>query len=171
LISKLFGKKQDEYGLDVIAVLLNGNGKIANPGENLKNGDVIFYNNMKHGTGKVWLTGDNRTGEGEGDDEQVICELNGLPHQYKRIAFVVQIYQGIKRNQQFGAVNNAFIRAVDAKGKEMVRFAISNTPEFHGKRSMILAELQRNGEDWEFKAIGTPFAGDSFVDILLNNYA
>ena len=169
-MSKLFGKKEDEYDLDVIAVLLNGNGKITNPGENLKNGDVIFYNNLKHPTGKVWLTGDNRTGAGEGDDEQVICELDGLPEQYKRIAFVVQIYQGIKRNQQFGAVNNAFIRAVDAKGREMVRFEISNSPEFRGKRSMIFAELHRNGQGWEFRAIGAPFAGDSFVEILRNNY-
>jgi stress response protein SCP2 len=77
LMSKLFGKKEDEYDLDVIAVLLDENGKIANSGKNLKNGDVIFYNNLKHPTGKVWLTGDNRIGAGEGDDEQVICELDG----------------------------------------------------------------------------------------------
>ncbi|MDB5070296.1 MAG: stress protein [Candidatus Eremiobacteraeota bacterium] len=171
-IGKLFGAKPpEEYDLDVIAFLLGANGKVVNRGDTkLQGGDVIFFNNLKHRSGRIWLTGDNRTGAGDGDDEQIIVDLNGLDQQYQQIVFVVQIYQGQQRGQHFGAVKNAYIRAEDARGQEMVRFSVSNDPEFSGKRSMIFAEVERSGANWKFRAIGTPYESDSFVDILRNTY-
>lgn len=172
LMGKLFGgKQQEEYDLDVIAFLLGANGKVRNAGDSrLQGGDIIFFNNLKHRSGRIWLTGDNRTGAGDGDDEQIIVDLNGLDASYQQIVFVVQIYEGEKRAQHFGAVKNAYIRAEDARGQEMVRFSISSDREFDGKRSMIFAEVERSSANWKFRAIGTPFASDSFVDILRNSY-
>jgi tellurium resistance protein TerD len=169
-MSKLFAPKQEEYDLDVIAFLLGSNGKVVDLGNQLVGGDVIFYNSLKHPSGRIWLTGDNRTGAGDGDDEQIIVELDRLDQRYQQIVFVVQIYKGEERGQHFGAVKNAFIRAEDARGTEMVRFSISSNREFEGKRSMIFAEVERSGANWKFRAIGTPFASDSFVEILRSTY-
>lgn len=168
LLGKLFGRKQEpeEYDLDVVAFLLGDNGKVAQLGDKLVGGDVVFFNSKAHPSGKVWLTGDNRTGAGEGDDEQIICDLNTLDTRYQRIVFVVQIYNGRERNQTLASVRNAFIRAVDARGREMVRFSITNTPDMTGMCSLTFAEIQRINDGWKFAAIGSPHRGDSFVDLL-----
>ena len=113
------------------------------------------------------MTGDNRTGVGDGDDEQIIVRLNLLPPQYHRLVFVVCIYQGIQKKQNFGGVENAFIRAVDGKtGVELARFEISSTPAFSAYHSITFAELVREDRGWKFQAIGTPHSTDRFVDIL-----
>jgi stress response protein SCP2 len=170
----LFGKKQEDYDLDAIAFLLDRNGKVANLGVDgsgnvtLEKGDVVFYNSMRHPSGCVWLTGDNRTGAGDGDDEQIIVRLNSLPAQYERILFVVAIYEGIKKNQSFGQVKNAFIRAVDKRGKELCRFDISGNAGAANYRSLTFAEVVRQNGAWTFRAIGTPHETDRFVDLLKN---
>ena len=167
-MSKVFGggQKEEEYDLDVVAFLLDAKDKITSYGNHLLGGDVVFYNSMKHPSGKIWLTGDNRTGAGDGDDEQIIVQLTSIPAQYEKILFVVQIYEGIKRHQHFGMVENAFIRAVDARGVEMVRFNISNEPAFQGMHSIVFAELYRHSGDWKFRAIGEPRQADSFLEKL-----
>lgn len=165
----LSGQQEDEdYDLDAVAFLLDESGKVRNLGEKLVGGDVIFFNNLQHPSGTIWLTGDNRTGAGEGDDEQIIVRLDAMSPAVQRILFVVQIYQGKQKNQHFGMVENAFIRAVDAKGTEMARYDISGDASFNGKCSMIFAEVYRKGADWKFRAIGDPQDTDSFVDILRN---
>mgnify|MGYP001297451991 CR=1 FL=1 len=165
----LSGQQEDEdYDLDAVAFLLDESGKVRNLGEKLVGGDVIFFNNLQHPSGTIWLTGDNRTGAGEGDDEQIIVRLDAMSPAVQRILFVVQIYQGKQKNQHFGMVENAFIRAVDAKGTEMARYDISGDASFNGKCSMIFAEVYRKGADWKFRAIGDPQETDSFVDILRN---
>ena len=170
---KLLGKKQEEYDLDAVAFLLDQNGKVvdlgdagSNGGPSLLNGDIIFFNSMRHKSGAIWLTGDNRTGAGDGDDEQIIVKLEQLPQQYQRVLFVVQIYQGIEKNQNFAKVNNAFIRAVDKKNKEMCRFDLSGDPTYANCHSLVFAELERQGLEWKFNAIGKPYSTDSFVEIL-----
>jgi stress response protein SCP2 len=170
---KLLGKKTEEYDLDAVAFLLDSNGKVADLGEKgpdggptLKNGDVVFYNSMRHKTGAIWLTGDNRTGAGDGDDEQIIVKLDQLPDRFQKVLFVVQIYEGSKRDQNFSKVKNAFIRAVDNRGKEMVRFDLSGDPTYANCRSLVFAELERQGSEWKYSAIGKPYVGDSFVQIL-----
>ncbi len=170
----LFSKKMDaeEYDLDVIAFLCGENGKVKNLGiyENgkptLVGGDVVFFNYMRHDSGQIWLTGDNKTGSGDGDDEQIIVNLNDLPEQYVKVIFVVQIYNGIKNKQNFGQVQNAFIRAEDGKGREMVRFDLSGGAQYENCCSMLFAELIREIGGWKFNAIGTPSQSDSFAEFL-----
>lgn len=120
----------------------------------LNNGELIVH------------TGDNLTGEGEGDDEQIIVKLNSLPSRVDKILFIVCIYRGRARNQHFGQVDNAFIRACDANGKEIARYSLSNSSEFNEMRSMIFGEMYRHNNDWKFRAIGNPETTDNFVDIL-----
>lgn len=172
LFQSMFGPKPAEYDLDAVAFLLGANGKVNDLGRTdggrptLVNGDIVFYNSLKHHSGKIWLTGDNRDGGGDGDDEQIIAKLDALEPRYQRIVFVVQIYQGRQHGQHFGKVKNAFIRAVDAGGKEMARFDLSGDPTFDQHCSMAFAELVREANGWQFKAIGKPHPADSFTGLL-----
>lgn len=172
LLGTLFSKKEPDYDLDVVAFLCGTDGKVHDLGKmengrpTLINGDVVFFNHMRHHSGLVWLTGDNRDGAGDGDDEQIICKLTDLPERYSKVVFVVQIYNGRENSQSFGKVKNAFIRAVDRRDKEMVRFDLSGGAGFDNCRSMLFAEFVRENNGWKFNAIGTPFATDSFVEIL-----
>lgn len=175
-LGKIFGGKEAEYDLDAIAFLLDSNGKVANLGKTVQanngrqvalyEGDVIYFNSMRHPTGHIWLTGDNRTGAGEGDDEQIIVKLDQLDQRYQKILFVVSIYQGRKNNQHFGMVENAFIRAVDTKGNEITKYSLSGDGSMSGMRSMTFAEAYRHNGDWKFRAIGEPHQTDNFIDIL-----
>ena len=175
---KLLGGKEEEFDLDAIAFLLDKNGKVAdlgktvqtNDGRNLSlyQGDVIFFNSQRHPSGNIWLTGDNRTGAGDGDDEQIIVKLDSLDAKYDKILFVVSIYQGRQRNQHFGGIENAFIRAVDNKGKEIVKFNLSGDASYNNMCSLVFAEVYRNNGTWKFRALGDPQPADSFVEILRN---
>lgn len=174
----LGGSKEEEFDLDAIAFLLDANGKVVNLGRkakapngreiNLYEGDVVYFNSMKHPSGHIWLTGDNRTGAGDGDDEQIIVKLDALDQKYQKILFLVSIYQGKAKNQQFSMVENAFIRAVDAKGKEIAKFNLSGDDSLKGMCSMIFAEAYRREGSWKFRALGDPQATDNFVEILKN---
>lgn len=170
------GGKEAEYDLDAVAFVLDANGKVADLGRTVQTndgrsmgmyqGDVVFFNSMKHPSGHIWLTGDNRTGAGDGDDEQVIVKLDALDQKYQKIVFVVTIYQGRQNGQHFGMVENAFIRAVDAKGKEIARFTMSGDATFNNMCGMVFAEVYRKDNAWKFRALGNAEASDSFVDIL-----
>lgn len=174
-LGKLFGGKEEEYDLDAIAFLLDANGKVADLGRTasvsgrnvaLYGGDVIYFNSMRHPSGNIWLTGDNRTGAGDGDDEQIIVQLDKLDQKYQKILFVVTIYQGRKNNQHFGMVENAFIRAVDARGKEITKYSLSGDASMNGMCSMVFAEAYRHNGDWKFRALGEANQTDNLVDIL-----
>ena len=170
------GGKEADYDLDAVAFLLNSNGKVADLGRTVQTsdgrqmglyqGDVIFFNSQKHPSGHIWLTGDNRTGAGEGDDEQIIVKLNALDPKYDRIVFLVTIYQGRQNNQHFGMVENAFIRAVDARGKEIARYTMSGDAAMNNMCGMIFAEVYRRDGGWKFRALGNAESSDSFVEIL-----
>lgn len=172
----LGGKKEAEFDLDAIAFLLDSNDKVANLGRTVQanngqkiglyEGDIIFFNSPKHPSGHVWSTGDNRTGAGEGDDEQIVVRLNQLDQRYNKILFMVTIYMGRQNNQHFGMIENAFIRAVDAKGKEIARYTLSGDSTMNGMCSMIFAEVYRKDGGWKFRALGNPDPADSFVEIL-----
>ena len=172
LFSSLFSsEKEADYDLDAIAFLLDANGKVANMGDRrLVGGDVIFFNNLRHSSGNIWHTGDNLTGEGEGDDEQIVVQLSRLDARYDKIVILVSIYRGNERHQDFGQVENAFIRAVDAKGQEMLRYDLSNEEKYDGMCSMIFGEFYRRNGGWKFRAIGMPYQTDSFVDIMRERY-
>lgn len=176
ILGKLFGGgKEEEYDLDAIAFLLDKNGKVANLGTTVPQGgrniafvggDIIYFNAQKHPSGKIWLTGDNRTGAGDGDDEQIIVKLDALDEKYDKILFVVSIYGGKQNNQHFGMIDNAFIRAVDNKGKEITKFSLSGDASYNGMCSMTFAEVYRKDGSWKFRAIGDTHQSDSFVEIL-----
>lgn len=167
LLGKLFGGAPSEVDLDAMAFLLDDHDKIRDRGnQSLIGGDVIFFNHRRHRTGNIWLTGDNRTGAGEGDDEQIVVLLDLLSPSYAKIVFVVAIYEGHQRKQHFGQLNNAYIRAVDAQGVEMARFDLGQDPSFAQQCSLLFAELYRHQDTWKFRAVGEPQAADSFVPLL-----
>ena len=136
-----------DYDLDAMAGCLNANGVLAN-------GDSSFiYFGHKNGKG-LYLTGDNLTGEGDGDDEQIVVNLNEIPSDVSVISFAVIIYSARSRGQYFGKVKNAYIRVVDdVSGQELVRYNL--TDEFHKETGVIVGELERdNVGGWKFNAIG-----------------
>jgi stress response protein SCP2 len=162
-----FGSNETEYDLDAIALLLDQNDKIRNVGGvNLAGSDVVYYHNLNHPSGLVYHSGDNIVGgTGQSDDEQIVVLLNSLPQDYNRIMFIVSIYQGITKKQNFGMIENAYIRVVDGKGKEMFRYSLDRDPTYQGKCTMVFGDVRRDGVSWKFSAIGDAYPTDSFVHI------
>ncbi|MEG4272598.1 MULTISPECIES: TerD family protein [unclassified Microcoleus] len=151
----IFGRSGANFDLDSYALLLGENGKLKNYKE-----DVIYYSHLESKDKTVVHSGDNLTGEGEGDDEQILVKLSSLPAQYHKIILGVNIYDGKERKQHFGLVENAFVRAVDGAGKEIARYRLSNDPSYEGKLNMLMGEVYREGGEWKFKALGNPLAED-----------
>ena len=125
----------------------------------LKNGkfvdrtDLVYFGNLKHNSGTVNHMGDNLTGEGEGDDEQIVIDLSRVPAEYDKIVIVVNIYQAVQRKQHFGMIENAFIRLVDARNnKEMCKYNL--TENYSGMTAMIFGEIYRHNGEWKFNAMG-----------------
>lgn len=151
----LFGGGGKDFDLDSYALLLGDNGKLKNYKE-----DVIYYGHLESKDKTVVHLGDNLTGAGEGDDEQIVVRLSSLSEQYHRIILGVNIYQAKERKQHFGMVENAFVRAIDAAGKEIARYSLSSESSFDGKITMLIGEVYRDGGEWKFKALGNPLADD-----------
>lgn len=115
--------------------------------------DLVYFGNLEHYTHAVKHMGDNLTGDGDGDDEQIFVDLNKLPAEYDKLVFVVNIYQAVERKQHFGLIKNAYIRIVDSEThEELCRFNLSEN--YEGMLSMITGEVYRRGDDWKFNAIG-----------------
>ena len=141
-----------DFDLDAAAFLTNESGKVTN------DLDFVFYNNLKHQSGAVEHQGDNLTGEGEGDDEQILVDLTKVPQNIAKIAFTVTIHDADVRGQNFGQVSNAFIRVVnDATGVELIRYDLGE--EFSIETAVVVGELYRHGQEWKFNAIGSGFQG------------
>lgn len=141
-----FSKKPDPIDCDASAFLLK-NGKL----EGKK--DIVYFGNLKHNSGMVQHMGDNLTGAGDGDDEQILVDLANMPAEYDKIVLVVNIYQAVRRNQHFGMIENAFIRLVDAKSNlEMCQYSL--TENYTGMTAMIFGEVYRHNGEWKFNAIG-----------------
>lgn len=141
-----------DFDLDASAFLLTDAGKVR--GDN----DFIFYNNLKSSDGSVTHTGDNRTGEGEGDDESLIIELNRVPQEVTKIVFVVTIHDATTRRQSFGQVANAFIRLVNNDSNvEAARYDLSE--DASTETAMLFGELYRHAGEWKFRAVGQGYAG------------
>lgn len=130
------------------SVIMLSNGKLADV-----KGDVVFFGHLKHGSGAVQHMGDNLTGAGDGDDEQIVIDLASVPAQYDRIVIVVNIYQAVPRKQHFGMIENAFCRVVDARNnQELCRYNLSEN--YSNMTSMIFGEVYRHNGEWKFNAIG-----------------
>ena len=153
----LFGPKPQDIDCDASAIMCQ-HGRL----QDVK--DVVYYGNLKHITGTVQHQGDNLTGAGEGDDEQIFVNLADVPLQYDKIIFVVTIYQARERRQHFGLIKNAFIRVCDAdNGKEFCKFNLSEN--YDGKTAMVVGEIYRYNSEWKFNAIGQPTMDNGIVDM------
>ncbi len=141
-----FFKRPQPIDCDASAIMLK-DGKFRDKA------DLIYFGNLTHKSGTVRHMGDNLTGAGDGDDEQILIDLSKVPVEYDRIVIVVNIYQAVQRKQQFGLIENAFIRLVDGKtNKEMCKYNLSE--DYTGKTAMIFGEIYRYNGEWKFNAIG-----------------
>jgi stress response protein SCP2 len=144
--SLLFGTS--DFDLDGSVLCLNKSGKLTTKQ------NVIFFGNLRHNSGAIKHLGDNLTGEGKGDDEQILVDLNQLPSNINKLIFVVNIYQALQRKQDFSKVENAFVRLVNLTNqKEIARYSLSGNG-YEGKTAMIMAEISRQNDDWKMTAIG-----------------
>ncbi|MDJ0312129.1 TerD family protein [Arthrobacter sp. H35-D1] len=141
----------DEFDLDASAILVTSSGKVRN------NDDFIFYNQLESKDGSVVHQGDNRTGEGEGDDEQILVNLAAIAADIDRVVIVVSIDQAEARHQNFGQVRDAFCRVVNQQNdQEIVRYDLSE--DAASETTMVFAEIYRNGAEWKFRAVGQGYA-------------
>ena len=140
------------FDLDASAFMVGSNGKCPTEKE------FIFYSNLEHPSESVKHMGDNRTGDGEGDDEQIFVDLSAVPANIDKIAVTVTIYDADKRRQNFGQVSNSYCRIVnDETGEEIVRYDLGE--DYSIETSMVVGELYRNNGEWKFNAIGSGFSG------------
>lgn len=154
----LFGSSLS-WDLDAVAILLDKNGKIQS------NSDIIYYGNKKHSSGNIWSTGDNLTGAGDGDDEQIIVKLDSLDSKYEKVVFFASIYQGQSKGQNFSKVKNAFIRAVDANKNEIAKYDMSGDNSLSKSKSFIFGEAYRKDSSWKFRALGEAKETDSLQKV------
>lgn len=151
-----FAPKPQDIDCDAFALLLV-NGKITS------NEDIVYFGNLSHKSGTVKHMGDNLTGAGDGDDEQIVIDLNSVPQQYDRIVLAVNIYKAFERRQHFGMIQNAFIRLVDARNNnEMCIYNL--TENYSGKTAMLFGEVYRYNGEWKFNAIGQGTTDGSIGD-------
>lgn len=151
----------EDFDLDASCFMLTKDGKVRS------GADFIFYNHPKSDCGSVISNGDNRTGEGDGDDETLTVELAKVPADIDRLAFTVSIYEFDKRRQNFGMVSNAFIRVVNRKtNREIARFDLSEDASTNS--AIIFGEVYRHNNEWKFKAIGQGFDGGLMA--LMNHF-
>jgi stress response protein SCP2 len=133
-------------------------------------GNIVYYGNLRHRSGAITHLGDNLTGEGQGDDEQVIVDLPLVPPEISKLVFTVNIYQADKRKQDFRPIRNAFVRLVNqANNQEIARYDLSGS-EYEGMTAMIIAEVYRADNDWKVAAIGNGLRVSSLEE-LVRTYA
>ena len=141
-----------DFDLDAAAFMLDASGKCPSDKE------FVFYGNLVHSSESVKHMGDNLTGEGDGDDEQILVDLTKVPANIERIAFTVIIYEAEARHQNFGQVSNSYIRLVDeTTGTEMIHYDLGE--DFSIETAIVVGELYRNNGEWKFNAIGSGFQG------------
>jgi tellurium resistance protein TerD len=139
---------QAAFDLDASAILIGADGKATGKG------DLVYFNNLKHVSGAVTHTGDNRTGVGDGDDEKIEVNLSLVPANIEKIVIVANIYDATNRKQKFGMVQEAYIRIVDAaSNKEIVRYDLGE--DYSTETSMVFGEIYKHNGEWKFNAVGT----------------
>ena len=144
---------------DASVIMLGANDKIQN------NKDVIYFGNLKSNDGSVQHSGDNLTGDGDGDDEQVMVDLSRVPASVQKLVFVVNIYDCVKRKQHFGMIRNAFIRVVNpANNNELIRYNLSD--DYNGNTALVVGEIYRHNTEWKFAAVGTGTNAASLSEVV-----
>jgi len=164
LLSSLFGGGNKAPNVDCDAsVLMLQDDKIT------KKEQLIYFGNLKSSCGSVTHSGDNLTGEGAGDDEQILLNLQDIPSYINKLVFVVNIYDCVRRKQDFGMLKNAYIRVQNQDNSEqLLRFNLSD--DYSGKTSLVVAEIYRHGSDWKFGAIGDG-TKDTNLQELVRSYS
>jgi stress response protein SCP2 len=148
---------------DASAILCDSHGKI------ISGKDLVYFGALIHPSGTVRHSGDNITGDGDGDDEEIVVELYAVPKEYEKIVFVVNIYQAEERRQHFGMIRNAFIRIVDAESnKEILKYNLSEN--YANMTALICAEIYRKDGTWKFNALGQA-TKDNSLSTILKRYA
>ena len=146
LFGSIFGGSAPDIDCDASVIVCKG-GRLS--GKN----DIVYFGNLKHSSGAIVHTGDNLSGDGEGDDEQILVDLTAVPADYDKLVFVVNIYDCESRKQDFGMIANAFIRICDERtGEEFCRYNLSES--YAGMTAMIFGEIYRHNGEWKFNAIG-----------------
>ena len=150
-----------DFDLDAAAFMVGENGKCPTEKE------FVFYGNLVHPSESVKHMGDNLTGEGDGDDEQIKIDLSKIPANITKIAFTVTIYDAEARRQNFGQVSNAFVRIFnEVTGEEILRYDLGE--DFSIETAVVFGELYKNGDEWKFNAIGSGYQGG--LAALCNSY-
>jgi tellurium resistance protein TerD len=150
-----------DFDLDSAAFLLDENGKVN------ADTDFIFYNNLKHSSGAVEHLGDNLTGEGNGDDEQVKVDLSLVPQNISKIAFTVTIHEALERRQNFGQVSNSYVRVIDEDtNQELLNYELGE--DFSIETAIVVCEIYRHNGEWKFNALGSGFEGG--LEALCKNF-
>lgn len=143
---------ESDFDLDASIFLTKANGKVGS------DNDFIFYGNLEHKTKCVIHTGDNRTGEGDGDDEVIKVNFDSIPPDYTSLSVAVTIYDADQRLQNFGMVSNAYVRVVDKEtGEELIRYDLSE--DFSTETAIVVAEIYKKNGEWKFKAVGSGYNG------------
>jgi stress response protein SCP2 len=160
LFGSLFGGgSAANVDCDASVIMLGANDKLQN------NKDVIYFGNLKTNDGSVQHTGDNLTGDGDGDDEQIVVDLSRVPSTIQKLVFVVNIYDCVKRKQHFGMIQNAFIRVVNpSNNQELIHYNLSDN--YSGLTCLVAGEIYRHGNEWKFAAVGTGTTAGSLSEIV-----
>lgn len=160
----MFKAKPQDIDCDAFAILLGYDGHLINHASKLTD-CTVFFNNLRWPNGSIQHMGDNLTGAGEGDDEQIFVDLNNVPFDVGSIVFAVNIYEAFKRNQHFGMIRNAFIRVVDYDRQvELCRFNLSEN--YMNQTALIAGGLIRTEDGWEFRTDGTAARVESLADVV-----
>ena len=150
-----------DFDLDSAAFLLDENGKVN------ADTDFVFYNNLKHSSGAVEHLGDNLTGEGDGDDEQLKVDLSLVPQNISKIAFTVTIHEALERRQNFGQVSNSYVRVIDEDtNQELLNYELGE--DFSIETAIVVCEIYRHNGEWKFNALGSGFEGG--LEALCKNF-
>ena len=144
---------------DASVIMLGENDKLQS------NNDVVYFGNLKSKCGSIQHSGDNLTGDGDGDDEQIVVTLDKVPSNIQKLVFIVNIYDSVKRKQHFGMIQNAFIRIVNPLGQqELLRYNLSD--DYSGKTCLVAGEIYRNGNEWKFAAVGNGTNAASLGEVV-----
>ncbi len=159
-----FAPKPQDIDCDAFAILLGPDAKVLHHTTQL-NECTVFFNNLSWPNGSIRHMGDNLTGAGEGDDEQIYVELDNVPQDVGMIAFAVNIYDALPRNQHFGMIKNAFIRVVDVdRNIELCKFNLNE--DYNNMTALVAGALIRTGQGWEFTADGSAARVETLTDVV-----
>lgn len=163
---EFFAPKPQPIDCDASAILCGANGKLIS---NNTDESVVYFGNLRHYSGAVVHQGDNLTGEGDGDDEQIMVNISLIPPQVEKVVFVVNIYDARTRKQHFGLIRNAFIRLVNMDNHtEICRYNLSEN--YNNMTGLVVGEIYKKNGEWKFNAIGQPVQEASRLDSIINLY-